>query len=127
MRRLAGEFVVDENAVGASLVIFLKTGGGEQVQRARDLAQDAATERDMPTLFFWEPTPREAAGLDRVTRAVGSPTIDLSHLLDDHRSEFHTDGVYAFEGGKKSSDEMISYYADLVASYPIVSIEDPLN
>jgi enolase len=35
--------------------------------------------------------------------------------------------VYAFEGGKKSSDEMIQYYADLVASYPIVSIEDPLN
>jgi len=36
-------------------------------------------------------------------------------------------GVYAFEGGKKSADEMIAYYADLVASYPIVSIEDPLN
>jgi len=35
--------------------------------------------------------------------------------------------VYAFEGGKKSADEMIAYYADLVASYPIVSIEDPLN
>jgi enolase len=35
--------------------------------------------------------------------------------------------VYAFEGGKKSSDEMIAYYAELVDAYPIVSIEDPLN
>ncbi|NUR95462.1 MAG: phosphopyruvate hydratase, partial [Kribbellaceae bacterium] len=40
---------------------------------------------------------------------------------------FFTEGVYAFEGGKKSADEMIAYYADLVSSYPIVSIEDPLN
>ena len=28
---------------------------------------------------------------------------------------------------KKSADEMTAYYADLVASYPIVSIEDPLD
>ena len=35
--------------------------------------------------------------------------------------------MYAFEGGKKSADEMIAYYADLVSSYPIVSLEDPLN
>ena len=47
--------------------------------------------------------------------------------MDVAATEFHTDGVYAFEGGKKSADEMIAYYADLVASYPIVSIEDPLN
>ena len=35
--------------------------------------------------------------------------------------------AYAFEGGSKSADEMTAYYADLVASYPIVSIEDPLD
>ncbi|HZB67090.1 MAG TPA: enolase C-terminal domain-like protein, partial [Ornithinibacter sp.] len=30
-------------------------------------------------------------------------------------------------GGRKTSAEMIDYYADLVASYPLVSIEDPLD
>jgi enolase len=31
-----------------------------------------------------------------------------------------------FEGSPKSADEMVAYYAQLVDSYPIVSIEDPL-
>jgi enolase len=52
---------------------------------------------------------------------------DIALAMDVAASEFFTDGVYAFEGGKKSADEMIAYYADLVSSYPIVSIEDPLN
>ncbi|MCA0297209.1 MAG: phosphopyruvate hydratase, partial [Actinobacteria bacterium] len=32
-----------------------------------------------------------------------------------------------FEGGKKTAAEMTAYYVDLVAKYPLVSIEDPLN
>ncbi|MDK6763431.1 phosphopyruvate hydratase, partial [Escherichia coli] len=36
-------------------------------------------------------------------------------------------GVYKFEGGTKSSDEMIAYYEELVEKYPLVSIEDPLS
>jgi enolase len=36
-------------------------------------------------------------------------------------------GAYTFEGAKKTAAEMTGYYADLVASYPIVSIEDPLD
>ena len=47
--------------------------------------------------------------------------------LDVAASEFHEKKKYAFEGKKKSSDQMTAYYADLVASYPIVSIEDPLD
>ena len=47
--------------------------------------------------------------------------------LDVAASEFHDDGGYAFEGGTKTSAEMIDYYAELVASYPLVSIEDPLD
>lgn len=42
-------------------------------------------------------------------------------------TEFYNDGAYTFEGGSKSSEEMINYYAKLVETYPIVSIEDPLN
>ena len=47
--------------------------------------------------------------------------------MDVAATEFHEKGKYSFEGKQKSSDEMIAYYADLVASYPIVSIEDPLD
>src|SRR5699024_7946791 len=42
-------------------------------------------------------------------------------------SEFCEDGSYTFEGGSRSADEMIDYYAELVEAYPLVSIEDPLD
>ncbi len=75
------------------------------------------------------PSNRDALDLILVAieKAGLQPGKDIALAMDVAASEFHTDGVYAFEGGKKSSDEMIAYYADLVASYPIVSIEDPLN
>ena len=47
--------------------------------------------------------------------------------LDLASSEFYNDGAYDFEGQKKSAAEMSAYYADLVAKYPLVSIEDPLD
>ncbi len=46
--------------------------------------------------------------------------------MDVAATEFFSDGAYQFEGASKTSAEMTSYYADLVANYPIVSIEDPL-
>ncbi|MCW2787191.1 MAG: eno, partial [Marmoricola sp.] len=52
---------------------------------------------------------------------------DVVLALDVAASEFCTDGVYTFEGASKSAAEMTAYYADLVANYPIVSIEDPLD
>jgi enolase len=47
--------------------------------------------------------------------------------MDVAASEFFSDGGYQFEGSTRSSEEMRAYYADLVASYPIVSLEDPLD
>jgi enolase len=47
--------------------------------------------------------------------------------LDVAATEFHSEGLYSFEGGKKTAEEMSAYYAGLVDSYPIVSIEDPLS
>jgi enolase len=71
------------------------------------------------------------AALDLISTAIESAGFkvgqDIALALDVAASEFHEDGAYAFEGGRKSADEMTAYYADLVASYPIVSIEDPLN
>jgi len=71
------------------------------------------------------------AALDLILEAVQSagfkPGKEIALALDVAATEFHEGGKYSFEGSKRSSDEMIAYYADLVASYPIVSIEDPLD
>jgi enolase len=47
--------------------------------------------------------------------------------MDVAATEFHEDGSYNFEGKKLTSDQMISYYTELVSAYPLVSIEDPLD
>jgi enolase len=52
---------------------------------------------------------------------------DVALALDVAASEFFKDGVYHWEGGTKTAEEMTQYYATLVADYPLVSIEDPLN
>ncbi|MFC5727946.1 MULTISPECIES: phosphopyruvate hydratase [Nocardioides] len=71
------------------------------------------------------------AALDLIAEAVDKAGYELGKdivlALDVAASEFHDDGAYTFEGAKKSADEMIAYYSELVASYPIVSIEDPLD
>jgi enolase len=71
------------------------------------------------------------AALDLIAEAVGKAGYELGKdvvlALDVAASEFYQDGAYLFEGAKKTAEEMTSYYEELVASYPIVSIEDPLD
>ena len=54
---------------------------------------------------------------------------DVFIALDPAASEFFEDKIYKFhksDGSKKTSEEMIRLYVDLVERYPIVSIEDGL-
>jgi enolase len=71
------------------------------------------------------------AALDLIAEAIAKAGYELGKdvvlALDVAATEFCEDGLYTFEGAKKTSEEMIAYYADLVANYPIVSIEDPLD
>ncbi|MDO5740951.1 MAG: phosphopyruvate hydratase [Ornithinimicrobium sp.] len=71
------------------------------------------------------------AALDLIVEAIGkagyTPGSDIALALDVAASEFHEDGSYTFEGGTKSVDEMIDYYAELIDAFPLVSIEDPLD
>jgi enolase len=46
--------------------------------------------------------------------------------LDPASTEIWRDGAYRFEGRTVSPDEMIAFWAGLVARFPIVSIEDAL-
>ena len=72
-----------------------------------------------------------AAALDLIVEAIEKagykPGEQVALALDVASSEFYNDGAYDFEGQKKSAAEMSEYYADLVAKYPLVSIEDPLD
>ena len=65
--------------------------------------------------------------LEAITAAGFKPGKDIGLAMDVAATEFHENGKYKFEGSDRTSDQMIAYYADLVASYPIVSIEDPLD
>lgn len=54
---------------------------------------------------------------------------DVFIALDPAASEFYEDKTYLFhksDGSRKTSEEMIILYVDLVSRYPIVSIEDGL-
>ncbi len=65
--------------------------------------------------------------LEAIKRAGFEPGRDIALALDVASSEFYNDGVYTFEGKDRTAEEMSAYYADLVARYPLVSIEDPLD
>ncbi len=76
--------------------------------------------------------PTNAAALDLISEAVSKAGYklgtEIALALDVAATEFYSEetGKYTFEGKERSTDEMIAYYADLVAKYPLVSIEDPL-
>jgi enolase len=52
---------------------------------------------------------------------------DIALALDVAATEFFEDGAYKFEGTKRSAEQMTTYYTELLDSYPMVSIEDPLS
>ena len=71
------------------------------------------------------------AALDLILEAVEIAGFksgsQIALAMDVAATEFHEDGSYNFEGKKLTSDQMISYYTELVSAYPLVSIEDPLD
>ena len=65
--------------------------------------------------------------VDAIKKAGFEPGKDVALALDVASSEFFKDGKYHFEGGEHTAEEMAKVYEELVAKYPIVSIEDPLQ
>ncbi|SDR67899.1 phosphopyruvate hydratase [Actinopolymorpha singaporensis] len=76
--------------------------------------------------------PSNRAALDLIATAVGAAGFrfgtDVAVAIDAAATEFYDadSDRYRFEGGDKTSEEMAAYYAELRASYPLVSLEDPL-
>ncbi|GAB3025349.1 phosphopyruvate hydratase [Mycobacterium bourgelatii] len=72
------------------------------------------------------------AALDLILRAIESaglkPGSDIALALDVAATEFYTDGTgYRFEGSVQTAEQLTEFYAGLLGSYPLVSIEDPLS
>jgi enolase len=68
--------------------------------------------------------------LEAVNKAGYRPGADISLCLDPAASEMWDKGGYCFfksDQSKKSSQEMIELFADWVAKYPIVLLEDPMG
>ncbi|HLR45160.1 MAG TPA: phosphopyruvate hydratase [Brevibacterium sp.] len=72
-----------------------------------------------------------ATALDLILEAVEAagrkPGRDIALALDVASSEFHGESGYTFEGSVRTAADMADYYEKLVADYPLVSIEDPLD
>ncbi|GII88825.1 enolase 1 [Sphaerisporangium siamense] len=75
------------------------------------------------------PSNRDALDLILVAieKAGYTPGEDVALALDVAATEFHSGGVYTLDGKGHGSQELIAFYEDLVRSYPLVSIEDPLD
>ncbi|HXX36610.1 MAG TPA: phosphopyruvate hydratase [bacterium] len=63
-----------------------------------------------------------------IEQAGYAPGRGLAIALDPAASNFFHEGHYVLDGGRtrRSSDEMIAYYAGLIDRFPIVSLEDGL-
>jgi len=59
-----------------------------------------------------------------IEKAGFTPGEEIAVALDVAATELYKDGVYEFEGSKLTSADLTAYYADLLANYPLVSIED---
>jgi enolase len=63
-----------------------------------------------------------------IERAGYKPGSDIAIALDSAATEFYEDGRYypLTKDRAFSPDEMVAFYRDLIAKYPVVSIEDGL-
>jgi enolase len=67
--------------------------------------------------------------LDAVANAIEEMGYEkkITIGLDAAASEFYKDGIYTVDGQAFSPDDMVDFYAELVKTYPILSIEDPFH
>ena len=64
-----------------------------------------------------------------IEQAGYKPGSDVYIALDSAASEFYKNNNYELKGENKilNSDQLINYYEELISSYPIISIEDPMS
>ena len=65
--------------------------------------------------------------IEAIKKAGYEPRKDVCIAIDVAASEFYSDGVYHVDGKELTTDELINFYEELVNTYPIISIEDPVD
>jgi len=67
--------------------------------------------------------------IEAIKNAGYEPGVDVNLAIDVAASEFYKDGVYELKGEGKSltTQQLIEYYEELINTYPIISIEDPVD
>ncbi|MFP3950592.1 MAG: phosphopyruvate hydratase [Candidatus Bathyarchaeia archaeon] len=72
-------------------------------------------------------SPNEA--LNIILDAIGETGYgdEVKLALDVAASEFYEDGFYNLADGKKTREDLLDIYEELLDEYPIISIEDPLE
>ena len=67
--------------------------------------------------------------MEAIKLAGYTPGVDVNMAIDVAASEFYEDGIYYLKGENKklTTQELIDYYEELINTYPIISIEDPVD
>ena len=65
--------------------------------------------------------------IEAIKEAGYTPGTDVYLGIDVAASEFYQDGYYSLDNKKLTTDELIDFYERLVDTYPIISIEDPVD
>jgi len=67
--------------------------------------------------------------MEAIKKAGYIPSKDVNIALDVAASEFYDGDFYILKGENKklTTDELITYYDNLINKYPIISIEDPVD
>ena len=66
--------------------------------------------------------------IEAIKKAGYVPGVDVMLGIDVAASEFYENGLYHLKGENRTltREELIEYYVELVNTYPIISIEDPV-
>jgi enolase len=117
--------------VGAESFAEAVRWGSEVFHTLRKLLKEAGQNTNVGDEGGFAPNLKSAdEALAFIMRAIEKagyrPGEDVALALDPASTEFYANGRYELKGEGKSltSEEMVRYYQDLVARYPIVSIED---
>ena len=67
--------------------------------------------------------------MEAIEKAGYKPGVDVNLGIDVAASEFYEDGIYYLKGENKklTTKELIDFYEELITTYPIISIEDPVD
>jgi enolase len=117
---LGARTFADALRMGAEVYAALKT-----VLRGRGLATGVGDEGGFAPDLASNQDALEVI-MEAITAAGYTPGEEIALALDPATTELYRDGAYHLEGEGRtlSSEEMVGYWEDLCARYPIISIED---